>query len=181
MSTRTFQAPRRGRFARQHTNALPRSRIIDRLRASTRAARRKSRPSLALIAVPLALIAAELSAPVCIPALVACAWWWTSRESPWLWMSAALRGALGGEWALLGADALRGYRDQAALVGTLWIAPLAVLIVAGFGQRSGDWFPRAAPRKVGPWNTLRQVRVPSSRRRFAAHVAHERVRSKREP
>lgn len=95
-------------------------------------ARRKDRPWLALVVVPLAIVVATVTLHllVIVP-LVALMWWWGSSETAWVWILGVLESAWGIQWAFFGLLGLSSYPRHRALVAVLWIA--YALLVAGVG------------------------------------------------
>jgi len=92
-------------------------------RASAAAAvrRRKARPHLAYLGVPLAIIAAAWDAPLLTPLLAFCAWWWAPHEWGYEWIMVVGRGVVGVEWALIGVDLIDVYPTAPLEAGAIWV------------------------------------------------------------
>jgi hypothetical protein len=103
-----------------------------------------------MIAVPLTIVASLLTNNwwAVVP-LTVCAWWWAPREPGWGWLVAVLRGVVGWEWALVGANALIAFPARRTTIGVVWIASaLAIAALATFSRRSaeGGTVPRRKSR-----------------------------------
>jgi hypothetical protein len=82
---------------------------------------------------------ATMNAVVLVPAsrpwlawlpLLLLSWWWSPRrEFRWAFLIALEAGALGAQWAYLGAACLAAWPEARPLVSVLWIA--AALLMAG--------------------------------------------------
>jgi hypothetical protein len=163
---------RHDRLAIDPTDMLRRLLVNAQTFLARRANARTTRPHLAMLGVPLAITASALSQPLCVLPLAACAWWSAPRRTGWEWVGALARGAIGAEWALVGSDALAAYPGHRVAVAMAWIASAVLLGLFGYGgvgQR--DRAALLSPARSRPGLRLRQVVVPSIRRRFAMHVA----------
>jgi hypothetical protein len=70
------------------------------------------------------------------PSLILCAWWWADRSFRWTWIVSIEQGAIGAQWAYLGAYALAAWPTQLVIVGTGWIGYALVLATASWiGRR----------------------------------------------
>ncbi len=98
--------------------------------------RRRSRPWLAMVAVPLTLNAAWLTEVWWAPLpLGVCAWWWSDRSWRWTWLVAVEAGAFGALWSYSGASALREFPRYRLVVGAVWIAmALALAGVSAYNR-----------------------------------------------
>jgi hypothetical protein len=105
--------------------------------------RRRERPWLTLVAVPLAL-AATMDVAVVLNGgavflswapLILAAWWWAPRSAPRAWLLAIEAGVLGVQWSLLGASALAAWPNSRMTTGAVWAGSAAVLAVVLFGAR----------------------------------------------
>ena len=102
-------------------------------------ARRQDRPRLALIAVPLAMNATGLVGlwwtwPVLVAGAAACTPAWR-----WSWVLTFQLGAIGTQWAYVGAIALAVWPDHRVLVGVVWTGGVLALGLAGdFNRRYHD-------------------------------------------
>ena len=95
-------------------------------------ARRKDRPWLALVLVPLTIVLATVTLHlVLLVPLVALMWWFGSSETPWVWILGILESAWGVQWALIGIVGLSSYPQHRALVAAVVI--VYGLLVAGVG------------------------------------------------
>lgn len=101
------------------------------------AAHRTSRPYLAYLGVPLAMIASFLAAPILVPPLIACGWWYTPRDSGWEWLVVAGRGLIGTEWALIGVNILAEYPDHRVQGGVVWSYAALVIGSLAYMGRAG--------------------------------------------
>jgi hypothetical protein len=83
-------------------------------------AARVTRPWLAVVAVPLAMLAAVLVGLwwTWLPLLVG-AWWW-SPGSRWTWVVACEEAIVGALWAYTGAINLASLPSHRLVVGTVW-------------------------------------------------------------
>lgn len=81
---------------------------------------RRARPHLAMLGIPLAIIAGCLTQPLVVFPLIVCAWWWAPRTLAIEWTVVCGRGLIGMEWALIGINALVAFPNQTLLVGTCW-------------------------------------------------------------
>jgi hypothetical protein len=108
-----------------------------RIQATAPLARRQSRPLVALVGIPLAMIAALLAQPLCTVPLVVCAWWWAPHDWGWEWLVGVGRGLIGFEWAYMGASALAVFADNRLVVGAVWIA--APAMVSAYAALRGTW------------------------------------------
>lgn len=101
-----------------------------------RAAGRRPRPWLAMVAVPLAMNASGLmDAWWTWPALIVCAWWWSERTYRWAWVVAIEAGALGTGWAYAGAYNLGQSPQHRVLVAAVWLGYALVLAAASIFTR----------------------------------------------
>ena len=92
--------------------------------------RRQDRLWLALVAIPLALVAAVLSFQFwLLPPLIVLDWWWASKEWAWTWLAGIIEACWGIQWAFLGTTFLAAYPAQRLVVGGLWIAYAGLVIV----------------------------------------------------
>lgn len=120
--------------------ARPRERVKQRptlptITLSSIAAHRRERAWLALVGIPLALIAAALSGEwLACPPLLAASWWWT-KSWRWSWVLALEEGAFGAQWAYTGATGLALFRAERTLVAIVWVAIPAALAVAARRNR----------------------------------------------
>lgn len=94
------------------------------------AAHRNARPHLAMLGLPVGIIAASLTQPLCVVPLLVCAWWWTPRRWGWEWTTVAGRGLIGTEWALIGVNALAAFSNQTLFVGACWLLAAVALGLA---------------------------------------------------
>lgn len=109
---------------------------VARIRTRGYVRSRDERKHLAMLGIPLAVVAALLSEqPWMVLPLTACAWWWAPRDWGWEWLVAIGRGVIATEWAALGSSALATWPRQRALVATVWIAPVAMLLLAAAIRR----------------------------------------------
>jgi hypothetical protein len=94
---------------------------------STEADARSARPRIGMLCVPLAMIGALVAGQWwAVAPLVVCAWWWTPRTWGWEWLSAVGRGAVGAEWAYIGASALASFPRARLIVGVVWVGPVTL-------------------------------------------------------
>lgn len=145
-----------------------------------RSRKRKVRPRLAALGVPLAITASVLSQPWCLPALVLCAWWWSPRATGSEWIGALARGLVGAEWALAGSIALVAYPHDRLGVGIVWVLGAALLGLCGLGRYTnrGDRDGRLRePGKTHPVR-LKHVGAHAVRKRFAMHIVTQRTQGK---
>jgi hypothetical protein len=92
---------------------------------------RTARPRLALVGMPLAMVAALMSGQWWAPIpLAACAWWWAPTDWGWYWLVALLRGALGFAWASTGASALAAWPDLRPVTAAVWCGSVALLVAS---------------------------------------------------
>ncbi|MHB1777561.1 MAG: hypothetical protein ACYCU7_16460 [Acidimicrobiales bacterium] len=98
--------------------------------------RRHHRPWLALVAVPLAVVAAVCTFQfwLVIP-LLALSWWWAPVDWPWGWLLAVLEACFGVQWVYSGAIFLDGFPNQRIVVGTLWALYAGIIAAAGMYNR----------------------------------------------
>jgi hypothetical protein len=99
-----------------------------------RTAVRAVRARLALVGVPLVMVAALLKNQwwALVP-LASAAWWLAPSEWGWEWLMAVGRGLLAAEWAGVGAGALAAFPDNRLDAGVVWIAlPAALALYAAF-------------------------------------------------
>jgi hypothetical protein len=90
--------------------------------------------------VPLALVAAILTEQWwTLPVFAVCSWWWGEREPAWRWLLPVAWGAVGAEWAALGASALAAYPDDRVATGAGWVLATLPPLVIGAGMRVWDW------------------------------------------
>ncbi len=126
---------------------------------------RVERPLLALVCVPLVMIAATLTGLWCVlPVLVIESWWFSPSRllSPnwrWSWVLAVEEGIFGTMWAFAGATNLAAFRDHTLVVGGIWAAAPAVVAIAGAlsgkkpglsgAARAGTGSPRSDTGAIG--------------------------------
>jgi hypothetical protein len=130
------------RRARSHTptdfvDVLRSAVKVARFRALNARASRRTRARLSMLGVPLAIVAALMSGLwwATFP-LAACAWWWAPRDWGWEWLDAIGLGAIGTEWAYMGASALEAFPDDRLAVGTVWATlPGALALYAASVKR----------------------------------------------
>jgi hypothetical protein len=98
---------------------------------------RKTRPRLAQLGVPLAIVAAAVLACwwALIP-LAACAWYWAPRDWGWEWVAAVGRGLIGAEWAVVGSYALVAFPHERAVVAISWVFAAALIALCSKLVRS---------------------------------------------
>jgi hypothetical protein len=107
--------------------------VFTALRASVHS--RVALPHLAMPGVPLAMVAAILAEQWwALPTLAVCAWWWTPRDPNWGWLVAVAWGAVGGEWATLGAGALAAFPDNRLATGVGWVVAALPPVVIEVGS-----------------------------------------------
>ena len=104
-----------------------------------RLAARRDRPYLALVALPLAMVAATLAFPALLVPLAFLCWWWGPSDWPWAWLLGIVEACFGVQWAVTGAYCLAAFPRHTVLVGLLWA--LYALLVAGAGAL-GRWHGR---------------------------------------
>ena len=106
---------------------------------------RRERPRLAMVGIPLAVVAALLSDVWwALPVLVCGAWWWAPRDWGWEWLVAVGRGLIGLEWAYMGVGALAAFPADRLVVGFVWAGlPVALTVYS-----AGAWrkLKSAGPR-----------------------------------
>ena len=105
-------------------------------RARAAASRRASRPHLAYLGIPLAMVATLLTVPIFSPALIVCGWWWAPRDWGWEWLVVAGRGLLGLEWALVGLNLLADFPNSRVINGLAWTT--AALVIGGIAHIGGS-------------------------------------------
>jgi hypothetical protein len=173
-------APKAGLLDVRESSARPkRNDMIDVLRRLGAAVQvrigravssRAARPRIAMLGVPLSVVAAVVSgAWLMVVPLALGAWWWAPRDWGWEWLVAVGRGLIGAEWALVGSDALARYYDHLLVIGTFWCVGAALLGVCGAGVAS-----RAGTLGAGRDGNSVQMRrsgAPVVRKRFAMHLA----------
>lgn len=122
--------------------ALAPRHIVDALRLEW--TQRRDRPLLALIAVPLAMNATGLVGlwwawTVLLAGAAACTPAWR-----WSWVLSFQLGAIGTQWAYVGAVSLAMWPDQRAIVGGVWAGGVFALGMAGdFNRRYRERRPRS--------------------------------------
>lgn len=98
--------------------------------------RRHDRPWLALVAVPLAVIAAFLSLQFwAVLPLIVVAWWFASNAWAWTWFLAVVEACFGIQWAMLGAASLASFPRHRLVVGVCWMAYAGIVAAAGLYNR----------------------------------------------
>ncbi|MHB8438506.1 MAG: hypothetical protein ACYDD4_05010 [Acidimicrobiales bacterium] len=115
--------------------------IVDAVYALRIAAgRRNYRPWLALIVVPLAMTASALTvsdaawpAALWLPLLIG-AWWWYPGWR-WGWVLAFEFGAVGTQWAIIGAYSLHEFPGNRLLIEVLWTGYAVAIAIAGIISR----------------------------------------------
>lgn len=125
----------------EHTFATGVAFLQRRLTAvATYTRRRRERPYLGMLGVPLLMTATMLQYLWWTwPVLVFCAWWWAPRSSPWAWIVAVEAGALGVQWACMGAISLGAYPAHRPLVEALWFGgALLLFAIARLNRRYGS-------------------------------------------
>lgn len=100
------------------------------------AARRHHRPWLALVAVPLAVVAAVCAFQfwLVVPLFVL-SWYWAPADWPWGWLLAVLEACYGVQWVYLGAAFLDGFSADRIVVGFLWALYAGLVAVVGMQNR----------------------------------------------
>ena len=117
--------------------------VITLGRARSRAAEamwnRTAHPLVAMVAVPLMMTAAALVGVWWEwPMLIFCGWWYADRASRWTWILTIEAGAIGAQWAYIGATALATWPSHIELVGAVWIAyQLLIAAVSYLARRQG--------------------------------------------
>jgi hypothetical protein len=153
---------------------------VVRLRLASAAIAGPTRARLGMLGVPLA-IAASLIAGLWwtgLP-LAVCAWAWAPRDTGWEWVSAVGRGFIGAAWALLGSNAIARFPHDRLFVGALWSLGAGLLGVGGVALSHKLHFRALAAPGHSTAVQMRRVVVPSARRRFAMHLAHQTTRERR--
>ena len=99
------------------------------IRARRTLGARRTRPRLALLGIPLAIVAALMANQwwAVLP-LTICAWWWSQRDWAWYWLLALLRGIAGFAWATVGVSALSTWPDVDPVTGTVWSGATGMLV-----------------------------------------------------
>jgi len=125
-------------------------RLVDRVALSERVIRigrirtrvhvalssRRSRPWIAMVAVPLAMTATMLLLDWWAwPALGLCAWWWADRSWRWTWLVAVEAGLVGTQWAFIGAYGLADFPNHRGIVAAVWIGFASALAGASWLNR----------------------------------------------
>lgn len=90
-----------------------------------------------MVGAPLAFMATALAErwPL-LPLLGVCMWWWAPRAHGWEWLVAVQAGAVGVQWAFMGAFCLAGYPDQRPLVAAIWIGGgLLIAAICAYNRR----------------------------------------------
>jgi len=101
-------------------------------------ARRRPRPWLGLLGVPLALTAALASGLWwCLLPLGLCAWWWAPRRRGWEWLAALQLGMVGAAWTTIGAVSLGTWPEHRSVIAAAWIASALALAAGGAVGRRG--------------------------------------------
>lgn len=89
---------------------------------------RRSRPWLAMVAVPLAMNITTLALLVWTwPVLIICIWWWADRSWRWRWIVGVEAAAFGTMWTTSFVYALAGNPGSRLIVGAIWIALASTL------------------------------------------------------
>jgi hypothetical protein len=101
-------------------------------------AARSDRPWLAVVAIPLAMVATVLAGEWwTVPPLLACAWWWSPRWQ-WTWVVACEQAMVGALWAYLGAINLASLPSHRLAVGAVWAGFAGALAFSGARLRRGS-------------------------------------------
>ncbi len=97
---------------------------------------RRGRPWLALVVVPLAMVAATVALQLWwdIP-LAMLTWWWAPADDPWVWLLGILEACFGVQWAFIGATCLANFPTHRILVGVIWIAYAGFIAAVGWTNR----------------------------------------------
>lgn len=104
--------------------------------ARTLAAKRRDRPWLALVALPLAMTAAMCSLQLwLLPPLVLLCWYWGSEAGGWVWFLGIQEACFSVVWVFLGAATLAAFPQDRILVGIGWIAYAGIVLAAGCVNR----------------------------------------------
>jgi hypothetical protein len=99
-------------------------------------AKRQDRPWRCLVAVPLAMTAATLSLQLwLLLPLVVLAWYWGSKDDPWLWLLGTMEACFSVVWAFFGAYTLAALPNDRVIVAVGWICYALVGALAGAVNR----------------------------------------------
>jgi hypothetical protein len=108
---------------------------LSALTPSSIAAHRTERPWLALVGLPLEMIATALTGQwIAWPLLVALSWWWTPLWR-WSWALTLQEGIFGAEWAYAGATALGTFHARRLMIAAPWIGVPVLLAIAAARNR----------------------------------------------
>ena len=97
---------------------------------------RRGRPWLALVVVPLAMVAATVALQLWwdVP-LALLAWRWAPADDPHAWLLGVMEACFGVQWAYIGATCLAVFPTHRLLVGILWIAYAGLIAAVGWTNR----------------------------------------------
>ena len=97
---------------------------------------RRGRPWLALVAVPLGMVAATVALQLWwdVP-LALLAWRWAPADDPHAWLLGIMEACFGVQWAYIGATCLAAFPTHQLLVGILWIAYAGLIATVGWTNR----------------------------------------------
>ena len=97
---------------------------------------RHGRPWLALVVVPLGMVAVTMALPLWwdVP-LALLTWWWAPAADPWSWLLGVMEGIVGVVWAYVGVDLLAAEPQDSFIVGLPWVAFAVILFLMGVMNR----------------------------------------------